>query len=165
MTRTVVNTTMNNDLNGYQLEAFGKCFYYWCESFSVPKEAADIRYNIMRAVDKLEKKINLYHYGLVVMPEARDSVHQFMSRYIYRFNQPKLCSFEDILAQPMDEKLQSIIRQQNVLVIDSTKTTDSTLMEVLRTLRTLNENNQIAVFSLIGHKECGQNNGSILLNK
>ena len=33
--------------DGYQVEAFGKCFYYWCESFSVPKEAADIRYNIM----------------------------------------------------------------------------------------------------------------------
>lgn len=144
---------MNNDLNNCQLEAFGKCFYYWCDSSFAPKDAADIAHNIMKAVDNLEKKINLYHYDLVIMPEARDSVHQFMVRYIYSFNQPKLCSCEDILAQPMDEKLQSIIRQQNVLVIDSSKTTDSTLKEILRTLRGLNDNNQIAVFSLIGHKD------------
>ena len=141
------------DLKCYQLEAFGQCFYYWCDSSFAPKDAADIAHNIMKAVDNLEKKINLYHYDLVIMPEARDSVHQFMVRYIYRFNQPKLCSYEDILAQPMDEKLLSIIRQQNVLVIDSSKTTDSTLKEILRTLRVLNDNNQIAVFSLIGHKD------------
>ncbi len=41
-----------------------------------------------------------------------------MLRYIYRFNQPRSRDFEKVLADPMDEELRSMIRQQNVLVID-----------------------------------------------
>ena len=76
-----------------------------------------------------------------------------MLRYIYRFNQPKLCRVEDILSKPMDEKLSSKIRQQKVLVIDDVTTSGSTLNEVLRTLRILNEDNDITIFSLIGRKD------------
>ena len=76
-----------------------------------------------------------------------------MSCYIYRFNQPKLRSYDDILAQPMDEEFRSMIRQQNVLVIDDVTTSGSTLNEVLRTLRILNEDNEITIFSLIGRKD------------
>ena len=75
-----------------------------------------------------------------------------MLRYIYRFNQPKLCSVEDILSKPMDEELSSRIRQQNVLVIDDVTTSGSKLNEILRTLRIINEDNEITIFSLIGRK-------------
>ena len=113
----------------------------------------DLGLSIRSAVDNAHKKINLYRYDIVVMPENRTKINQYMLRYIYRFNQPKLCSVEDILSKPMDEELSSRIRQQNVLVIDDVTAGDSTLNEVLRTLRILNEDNDITIFSLIGRKD------------
>lgn len=52
-----------------------------------------------------------------------------------------------------DELLCKTIRQQNVLVIDDIATSGSTLNEVLRALRLLNEDNKITIFSLIGRKD------------
>jgi predicted transcriptional regulator len=52
-----------------------------------------------------------------------------------------------------DKELCSMIRQQNVLVIDDVTTSGSTLNEILRTLRILNEDNEITIFSLIGRKD------------
>ena len=52
-----------------------------------------------------------------------------------------------------EKQLCSSIRQQNVLVIDDVTTNGSTLNEVLRTLRILNEDNEITIFSLIGRKD------------
>ena len=53
----------------------------------------------------------------------------------------------------MNEELCRTIRQQNVLIIDDVATSGSTLNEVLRTLRILNDDNQITIFSLIGRKD------------
>ena len=157
--------------DGYQVEAFGKCFYYGYE-FSDQVESSvrtafikyvkftkalqdipDLTNFIKKAVDNLDKKINLYHYDLVVLPSSRSRDCQYMMRYIYRFNQPKLRNYEEILAQPLDEELCSTIQKQNVLVIDDVTTSDSTLNEILRTLRILNEDNEITIFSLIGRKD------------
>ena len=157
--------------DGYQVEAFGKCFYYGYE-FSEQvdssvrsafikyvkfndnlQDSPDLTQFIKKAVDNLHKKINLYEYNLVVMPESSSKVNQYMSRYIYRFAQPKLCHVRDILNPQIDEKLCASIRQQNVLVIDDVTTSGSTLNEILRTLRILNEDNDITIFSLIGRKD------------
>ena len=73
-----------------------------------------------------------------------------MLRYIYRFNQPRLLKVEDVQSKPMDEEMSSLIRQQNVLVIEDDSTNGSTLNEVLRTLRDLNKDNNIAIFSIVG---------------
>ena len=115
--------------------------------------AEDIGLSLQRAVDVAHKKINLYHYDIVVMPENRTKVNQYMLRYIYRFNQPRLCRVDEILSKPMDKELSSMIRQQNVLVIDNVTTSGYTLNEILRTLRILNEDNDITIFSLIGRKD------------
>ena len=112
----------------------------------------DIEFSIRTVVDNAHKKINLYHYDVVVMPQTRTKVNQYMLRYIYRFNQPRLCNVEEILSEPMDEELSSRIRQQNVLVIDDVTTSGSKLNEILRTLRILNEDNEITIFSLIGKR-------------
>ena len=232
--------------DGYQVEAFGKCFYYGYE-FSDQVDShvrtAFIKYVkftddlqntpelttfIKKAVDNLHKKINLYNYDIVVMPESKSKVNQYMLRYIYRFAQPMLykmtlvkalpsnISFDmnayekqyldDILENGMprytqaakeqakssinamleiihnkdyftiakdvkksrlrpyimnflrfeseeEQTLCSMVRQQNVLVIDDVTTSGSTLNEVLRTLRILNEDNEITIFSLIGRKD------------
>lgn len=115
--------------------------------------AEDVGLSLQRAVDVAHKKINLYHYDIVVMPENRTKVNQYMLRYIYRFNQPRLCRVDEILSKPMDKELSSMIRQQNVLVIDDVTTSGSTQNEILRTLRILNEDNDITIFSLIGRKD------------
>ena len=52
-----------------------------------------------------------------------------------------------------DEELCATIRKQNVLVLDDVATSGSTLNEVLRVLRILNEDNDITIFSLIGRKD------------
>lgn len=84
---------------GFHLEAFGKCFYYYCE------------------------------------PHCR------------------IDDVEEILAQPMDAKLSSEIRQMNVLVVDDITCSGSTLNEILRSLQIVNDDNNITIFSLIGRKD------------
>ena len=162
--------------DGYQVEAFGKCFYYGYE-FSEQVESsvrtAFIKYVkftddlqntpelttfIKKAIDNLHKKINLYNYDIVVMPESKSKVNQYMLRYIYRFAQPTLYKMTLVKALPSNESAEeqalcSMVRQQNVLVIDDVTTSGSTLNEVLRTLRILNEDNEITIFSLIGRKD------------
>lgn len=232
--------------NGYQVEAFGKCFYYGYE-FSQQTEShvrgafikyvkftrdlqdhADLTQFIKNAIDQLNRKVNLYDYDLVVMPESSSKVNQYMLRYIYRFAQPSLHRMELVKALPKsisfdmdayekqylddvlengrprytaaqkaevkasigamieqihqkdyftiakdvrkskfrpymmhflkfateaDRQLCASIRKQNILVVDDVTTSGSTLNEVLRTLRILNEDNTITVFSLIGRKD------------
>ena len=232
--------------SGYQVEAFGKCFYYGYE-FSEQVDGAvrtafikhvkftgslqdnpDLTQFIKKAIDNLNRRINLYDYNLVVMPESSSKVNQYMLRYIYRFAQPLLRKMElvksltskisfdmdafekqyldDILengrprytekqkeevrqsikamvdtiqqkdyftiaqdvkksrfrpyimnflkfANEEDEQLCASIRQQNILIIDDVTTSGSTLNEILRTLRILNEDNEITIFSLIGRKD------------
>lgn len=97
---------------GYQVEAFGKCFYYGYEfaeqvdgavrsafikhvKFSGPiQQNPDLATFIKKAVDNLSHKINLYDYNLVVMPESSSKVNDYMLRYIYRFAQPTLRKME-----------------------------------------------------------------------
>ena len=56
-------------------------------------------------------------------------------------------------ATKADEELCATIRKQNILIIDDVTTSGSTLNEILRTLRILNEDNNITIFSLIGRKD------------
>lgn len=114
--------------DGYQVKAFGRCFYYGYEFseqvdgnvrsafINYVKFAKNLQDNpdltdfIKNAIDNLGKKINLYDYNLVVMPESSSKVNQYMLRSIYRFAQPKLCKVQDILNPDMDEKLCVSIR-------------------------------------------------------
>ena len=232
--------------DGYQVEAFGRCFYYGYE-FSEQvdgcvrsafikhvkftddlQNSTDLTTFIKKAIDQLNRRINLYDYNLVVMPESSSKVNQYMLRYIYRFAQPMLRKMElvkslpstisfdmdafqqsyldDVLengrprytqaqkdevkesiakmldlihqkdyftiardvkksrfrpymmnflrfATEQDKELCATIRKQNILVMDDVTTSGSTLNEVLRTLRILNDDNEITVFSLIGRKD------------
>ena len=232
--------------NGYKVEAFGDCFYYGYEfadsidgylrtafikyvkfSNSIQKDEALSQF-IQKAVNDLNRKVNLYKYDLVIMPESSSKVNQYMLRYIYRFAQPSLHSVELVKSLPQnitfdmqayeeqylndvlengrprytaaqkdevkanimsmmelihqkdyftiakdvkksklrpyimnflsfkndkDKELYSSIRKQNILVVDDVTTSGSTLSEILRTLRIVNEDNKITIFSLIGRKD------------
>lgn len=232
--------------DGYQVEAFGRCFYYGYEfSDEVDgsvrsafikhvkftdnlQDNSDLTQFIKKAIDQLNRRINLYDYNLVVMPESSSKVNLYMLRYIYRFAQPMLRKMELVKALPAnigfdmdgfeqsylddvlengrprytqaqkeevkqsiqkmldlihqkdyftiakdvrksrfrpymmnflrfaseeDEQLCATIRKQNILVMDDVTTSGSTLNEILRTLRILNEDNEVTVFSLIGRKD------------
>lgn len=102
----------------YQVEAFGKCFYYGYEfaddvdgnirsefikhiKFSPDlHENPDITHFIQKAINGLNEKINLYDYNLVIMPESSSKVNQYMLRYIYRFAQPMMRDMELIKSLP-----------------------------------------------------------------
>ena len=56
-------------------------------------------------------------------------------------------------ASEADEQLCKSIRQQNILIIDDVTTSGSTLNEILRTLRILNEDNSITIFSIMGRND------------
>lgn len=104
--------------NGYQVEAFGKCFYYGYEfsnqvSGSVRSEFIKyVKFSdsivdnenltkfIQKAINNLHTKINLYDYDLVIMPESSSKVNQYMLRYIYRFSQPSLQYLELVKSIP-----------------------------------------------------------------
>ena len=231
---------------GYQVEAFGKCFYYgyeFTDQVTTPVRTSFIQYVkfpesigkdtdltkfIQKAINELNKKINLYDYDLVIMPESSSRLNQYMLRYIYRFAQPSLHYMELVKSLPenisfdmegyekqylddvlengrpryteaqkaevrdsinnmmdlihkkeyftiakdvkksrmrpyimqflrfnnnADKELCATIRKQNILIVDDITTSGSTLNEILRTLRILNEDNQIVIFSLIGRKD------------
>lgn len=163
--------------HGYQVQAFGKCFYYGYEfaddvdgnvrsafikylKFPLSlKDEPNLTKFIQKAIDDLNNKINLYDYDLVVMPQSSSKVNQYMLRYIYRFAQPSLHYMELVKALPEniqseeDKELVASIRRNNVLIVDDISTSGSTLNEILRSLRILNEDNNITIFSLLGRKD------------
>ncbi len=98
--------------DGYQVEAFGHCFYYGYEfgddvdgnvrsafihrvKFTERlQDDPDLTQFIQKAVNNLSHRINLYDYDLVVMPQSSSRVNLYMLRYIYRFAQPTLRKME-----------------------------------------------------------------------
>ena len=104
--------------DGYQVEAFGRCFYYgyeFSDQVDGKLRTAFIKYVkftqnlqdtpeltnfIKKAIDNLSHQINLYDYNLVVMPESSSRVNEYMIRYIYRFAQPLLRKMELVKALP-----------------------------------------------------------------
>ena len=57
------------------------------------------------------------------------------------------------IRKAVDTAHKQIDLYKNVLVIDDITTSGSTLNEVLRTLRILNKDNEITIFSIIGRKD------------
>ena len=157
--------------SGYQVEAFGQCFYYGYEftedvkgsvrtafinHLKFPKSLRDdpeLTQFIQKAVNNLHKRINLYNYDLVVTPESSSRVNEYMVRYIYRFAQPMMREMQKLFEDEIEEKFVQAIKARNILIVDDITTSGSTLNEVLRALRILNEDNKITLFSLVGRKD------------
>ena len=100
------------------------------------KQKEEARVAINNMVDLIHKK----DYFTI----AKDVKKSRLRPYIMHFLK---------FANEEDERLCTSIRDQNVLLIDDVTTSGSTLNEILRTLRILNEDNNIVVFSLIGRKD------------
>lgn len=99
-------------------------------------QKAEVRQSIEQMLDLIHQK----DYFTIARDVKKSRFRPYMQEFL-RF------------ASKADEELCRTIRQQNVLVIDDVATSGSTLNEVLRTLRILNDDNQITIFSLIGRKD------------
>ena len=197
--------------NGYQVEAFGRCFYYGYDfadqvdgsvrsafikhvKFSESiQNNPDLAMFIKKAVDNLSHtKMELVkslpanisfdmdafeqqylndvlengraRYTEAQKEEVRHSINQMLDLihkkdYFTIAKDVRKSRFRPYMMQFLkfaskrDEELCATIRRQNVLVIDDVATSGSTINEILRTLRILNEDNEIAIFSLIGRKD------------
>lgn len=96
----------------------------------------EVRASIANMMDAIHRK----DYFTI----AKDVKKSKMRPYIMNFLQFK---------NEQDKMLCESIRRQNILIMDDVTTSGSTLNEILRTLRILNDDNQIVVFSLIGRKD------------
>lgn len=135
------------------MESYSECSHYGCDLYSIIENAEDKGYLIQREVDKLDKQINLYHYDAVIMPETRIRINEYMMCYIYRFNQPRLINVEELLSDPMNPNTIEQVQGKNTLIIDDGYSDPSTSNAIISTIRNLNQNNQITIFSLIGRKD------------
>ena len=96
----------------------------------------EVRKTIERMLDLIHQK----DYFTIAKDVKKSRFRPYMTNFLQ-------------FATPEDEQLCASIRQQNILVVDDVTTSGSTLNEILRTLRILNEDNTITIFSLIGRKD------------
>ena len=96
----------------------------------------EVRHSINQMLDLIHKK----DYFTIAKDVKKSRFRPYMMQFLK-------------FASKVDEELCATIRHQNVLVIDDVATSGSTINEILRTLRILNEDNDITIFSLIGRKD------------
>lgn len=140
-------------MNKINIGKYCHCAYYSYDAPLAIEETTERRLFLRGAIDSLHKEISLYHYDVVIMPDLRTSDLQYMMKYIYRFNQPRLLQVNDIINSAKDIGLYESVCNKNILVVDDITTSDSTLNELLRTLRIHNKENEISIFSLNSRKD------------
>jgi len=93
--------------------------------------------------DSIQKMMDLIHkksYFTIAKDVKKNKMRPFVTDFLK-------------FANEQDELLCRTIRRQNILVIDDIATSGSTINELLRALRILNEDNKITIFSLIGRQD------------
>lgn len=125
---------------GFDMQAYEKLYLNDVLENGRPRytevQKQEVRNNIQQMLDLIHHK----DYFTI----ARDVKKSRFRPYVMNFLR---------FATKEDEELCATIRTQNILVIDDVTTSGSTLGEILRTLRILNEDNNIAIFSLIGRRD------------
>lgn len=101
-----------------------------------PKQKEEIKKGIHEMMDLIHKK----EYFTIAKDVKKSRFRPYMMNFL-RFK------------NDVDKELCATVRKQNVLIVDDVTTSGSTLNEILRALRVLNEDNQITIFSLIGRKD------------
>ena len=96
----------------------------------------EVRQNIRKMMDLIHQK----DYFTIAKDVKKSKFRPYMMNFL-RFRNEE------------DKALCSSIRKQNILVVDDVTTSGSTLNEMLRALRVLNEDNTITIFSLLGRKD------------
>ena len=100
------------------------------------KQKDEVKQSINEMMDLIHKK----DYFTIAKDVKKSRFRPYMMNFL-RFKSEE------------DKALCATIRRQNVLIVDDVTTSGSTLNEILRALRVLNEDNRITIFSLIGRKD------------
>ena len=96
----------------------------------------EVRQNIRKMMDLIHQK----DYFTIAKDVKKSKFRPYIMNFL-RFRNEE------------DRMLCASIRKQNILVVDDVTTSGSTLNEMLRALRVLNEDNEITIFSLLGRKD------------
>ena len=105
-----------------------------------PRYTAVQKEEVKQSINKMLDLIHQKDYFTIAKDVKKNRFRPYMMHFLKFSNKA-------------DEELCASIRKQNILIIDDVTTSGSTLNEVLRTLRILNEDNNIVIFSLIGRKD------------
>ena len=96
--------------------------------------------DVIRTINEMMDRIHRKDYFTIAKDVKKSRFRPYMENFLHFENES-------------DEKLCRTIHEQNILVVDDIATSGSTLNEILRTLRVINEDNKITIFSLIGRKD------------
>lgn len=105
-----------------------------------PRYTKEQKEEAKQSINQMLELIHKKYYFTIAKDVKKSRFRPYMMQFL-KFN------------SKADEELCATIRKQNILIIDDIATSGSTLGEILRTLRILNEDNNITIFSLIGRKD------------
>ena len=105
-----------------------------------PRYTAFQKDEVKKNIEKMMELIHQKDYFTIAKDVKKSKLRPYIQNFL-RFRNEE------------DKELYASIRKQNVLIVDDVTTSGSTLGEILRTLRIINEDNEITVFSLIGRKD------------
>lgn len=124
----------------FDMDAFSRQYLDTTLENGRPRYTESQKQQVIETISDMMDSIHKKDYFTIAKDVKKSKMRPFIVDFL---------SFRD----EEDKKICKSIQNQNVLIIDDIATSGSTLNEVLRTLRILNENNNITIFSLIGRKD------------
>ncbi|MCQ2129986.1 MAG: phosphoribosyltransferase [Bacteroidales bacterium] len=105
-----------------------------------PRYTEAQKQQVKQNIEQMMELINKKDYFTIAKDVKKSRMRAFVTDFLN-------------FADEKDQETCSRIRSGNVLVVDDITTSGSTLNEILRTLRVLNPDNKITIFSLLGRKD------------
>jgi len=123
---------------------------------------------IRNVINRLHEKINIYHFDVVIFPTSRSPLNQHIIKVLSNITNMELNTYELVekmlseikfefkpfkVPRKYSQDAKVIINAKNILVLDDASTTGATLLQCLRSIRTLNTNANVVLFTLVGKKD------------
>lgn len=105
-----------------------------------PRYTEKQKEDVLRSISDMMDTIHKKEYFTIAKDVKKSRLRPYITSFL---------NFKD----EKDRELWKAIQSQNVLIVDDITTSGSTLNEILRALRVVNDSNKITVFSLLGRKD------------
>ena len=123
------------DMDGFEQSYFNDVLENGRPRYTEPQKEV-----VRQSINQMLELIHQKDYFTIAKDVKKSRFRPYMTQFLK-------------FASETDKELYATIRKQNVLVIDDVTTSGSTLNEILRSLRIVNDDNNITIFSLIGRKD------------